>query len=56
MEAAFKVADEVLMQSIKGITEVVTKPALVNVDFNDIMTIMKNGGMAMIGMGETDVR
>ena len=54
IEAAFKVADEVLMQSIKGITEVVTKPALVNLDFNDILTIMKNGGIAMIGIGEAD--
>ena len=52
LEAAFKIADEVLMYRIKGITEVVTKPGLVNVDFNDINTIMKNGGMAMIGMGE----
>ena len=54
LNAAFKVADEVLMQSIKGITEVVTKPALVNLDFNDILTIMKNGGIAMIGIGESD--
>ena len=53
LEAAFKVADEVLMQSIKGITEIITKPGLVNVDFNDIMTIMKNGGVAMIGLGES---
>jgi cell division protein FtsZ len=54
LEAAFKVADEVLMQSIKGIIETVTKPGLVNVDFNDMMTIMKNGGVAMIGIGEAD--
>ncbi|QLH75375.1 MAG: cell division protein FtsZ [Methanomassiliicoccales archaeon] len=54
IEAAFKVADEVLMQSIKGITEVLTKPGLVNVDFNDIMTITKNAGLAMIGLGESD--
>ncbi len=53
LNAAFKVADEVLMQSIKGITEVLTKPGLVNVDFNDINVIMKNGGLAMIGMGES---
>jgi cell division protein FtsZ len=53
IEAAFKVADEVLMQSIKGITEVLTKPGLVNVDFNDIMTIMKGAGLAMIGIGES---
>jgi len=54
LEAAFKVADEVLMQSIKGITEVITKPGLVNVDFNDMLTIMRNGGVAMIGLGEGD--
>lgn len=54
IEAAFRVADEVLMQSIKGITEIITKPALVNVDFNDMMTIMENGGVAMIGIGESD--
>lgn len=54
LEAAFRVADEVLVFGIKGITEVITKPGLVNVDFNDINTIMKDGGMAMIGMGESD--
>jgi cell division protein FtsZ len=54
VNAAFKVADEVLMRSIKGITEVVTKPGLVNLDFNDIKTIMKSGGVAMIGLGESD--
>lgn len=52
LEAAFKVADEMLVYGIKGITEIVTKPGLVNVDFNDIATIMKDGGVAMIGMGE----
>lgn len=54
LNAAFKVADEVLMRSIKGITEVVTKPGLVNLDFNDIKTIMRGGGVAMIGLGESD--
>jgi cell division protein FtsZ len=54
LNAAFKVADEVLMRSIKGITEIVTKPGLVNLDFNDIKTIMKSGGVAMIGLGESD--
>ena len=54
LEAAFRVADEVLMESIKGLTEIITKPGLVNLDFNDVMTIMKNGGVAMIGMGEAD--
>jgi cell division protein FtsZ len=54
LEAAFRVADEVLMESIKGLTEIITRPGLVNLDFNDVMTIMKNGGVAMIGMGEAD--
>jgi cell division protein FtsZ len=54
LEAAFKVADEVLMQSIKGITEAITVPGLVNVDYNDLLTIMKNGGVAMIGLGDSD--
>ncbi len=54
INAAFKVADEVLMRSIKGITEVVTKPGLVNLDFNDIKTIMRGGGVAMIGLGESE--
>jgi len=54
INAEFKVADEVLMRSIKGITEVVTKPGLVNLDFNDIRTIMRGGGVAMIGLGESE--
>ncbi len=54
IDAAFKVADEVLMQCIKGMTEIITKPGLVNLDYSDLMTIMKGGGVAMIGMGESD--
>ncbi|MDH4123167.1 MAG: cell division protein FtsZ [Thermoplasmata archaeon] len=54
LNSAFKVADEVLVRAIKGITEVVTKPGLVNLDFNDIKTVMKAGGVAMIGLGESD--
>ena len=51
---AFKVADEVLMRSIKGLTEMITMPGLVNLDYNDLKTIMEGGGVAMIGMGESD--
>jgi len=54
LNAAFKVADEVLMKSIKGLTEVITRPGLVNLDFNDLKTIMKGAGVAMIGLGESD--
>jgi len=52
LSAAFKFADEVLMRAIKGITETITKPGLVNLDFNDVRTIMTHAGVAMIGMGE----
>ncbi len=51
---AFKVSDEILVNAVKGITELVTKPGLVNLDFADIKAVMGTGGMAMIGMGESD--
>jgi cell division protein FtsZ len=54
INAAFKVADEVLLRSIKGITEMITKPGLVNLDFADLKTVLKRGGVAMIGIGESD--
>ena len=54
VEQAFKVADEVLMRSVKGITELVTTPGMVNVDFADVETVMASGGVAMIGFGESD--
>jgi len=54
IEKAFRVADEVLMEAIKGITEIVTKPGLVNLDFSDVRTVMKEGGVALIGLGESD--
>jgi cell division protein FtsZ len=52
LDAAFKVADEVLMRAVKGITEMVTKPGLVNLDFADLRAVLQSGGMAMIGLGE----
>lgn len=54
INAAFKVADEVLMRSIKGITEMITMPGLVNLDFADLKTVMKRGGVALIGLGEAE--
>ncbi len=51
---AFKVADEILVNAVKGITEIITKPGLVNRDFADIRAIMRDGGIAMIGMGDSD--
>lgn len=53
VNAAFKVADEVLTNAVKGITEMITKPGLINLDFADLKTILKRGGAAMIGLGES---
>ncbi len=54
ISTAFKVADEILVNAVKGIAELVTKPGLVNLDFADIRAVMGSGGLAMIGMGESD--
>lgn len=54
IQTAFKVADSVLARSIRGITEIITRPGLVNLDFNDLRTIMKGGGVALIGIGESE--
>lgn len=54
LHTAFKVADEILTNSVKGIAELVTKAGLVNLDFADIRTVMGNGGVALIGVGESD--
>ena len=54
LHTAFKVADEILTNSVKGIAELVTKTGLVNLDFADIKTVMGKGGVAMIGVGESD--
>lgn len=53
LDQAFKVADEILMESLKGLTEIITRPGLVNLDYSDIQTIMHEGGVAMIGIGDS---
>ncbi len=54
LQTAFKVADEILTNAVKGITELVTKSGLVNLDFADVKAVMMNGGVSLIGMGEAD--
>jgi len=54
LHTAFKVADEILTNAVKGIAELVTRAGLVNLDFADIRTVMGNGGVALIGVGESD--
>ncbi len=54
LPTAFKVADEILTNAVKGIIELVTSSGLVNLDFADIRAIMADGGVSLIGMGESD--
>jgi cell division protein FtsZ len=51
---AFKVADQVLANMIKGIVETISAPSLINLDFADFKTIVKRGGVAVVGVGESD--
>ncbi len=55
LHTAFKISDEILTNAVKGVTELVTSSGLVNLDFADIKTVMVNGGVSLIGMGESDV-
>lgn len=48
---AFRVADSVLGQAVQGISDIITIPGLINVDFADVRTIMKDAGSALMGMG-----
>ncbi len=54
LQTAFKVADEILTNAVKGTTELVTKSGLVNLDFADVKAVMSNGGVSLMGMGESD--
>ncbi len=49
---AFQLADDVLYQGISGITDLITSPGMINLDFSDIKTVMKNMGQAMMGNAE----
>lgn len=49
---AFRIADGVLHQAVQGVTDLILRPGLVNVDFADVRTIMSNAGSAIMGIGE----
>ncbi|MEW6755054.1 MAG: cell division protein FtsZ [Candidatus Latescibacterota bacterium] len=51
LQEAFFRADEVLMQATRGITDLITVPGMINLDFNDVKTIVANGGDAIMGVG-----
>ena len=54
LHTAFKIADEILTNAVKGVTELVTVAGLVNLDFADVKAVMVDGGVSLIGMGESD--
>ncbi|WP_324736369.1 cell division protein FtsZ [Thermococcus sp. SY098] len=54
LSAAFRFADEIIARMVKGITETIKLPSIVNIDFADVYSVMKNGGAALIGIGESD--
>ncbi|MGE5123818.1 MAG: cell division protein FtsZ [Acidobacteriaceae bacterium] len=58
LQDAFKVADDVLRQGVQGISELITVPGLINLDFADVRTIMSEGGAALmaVGMGHGEER
>ena len=51
IETAFRVADDVLRQGVQGISEVITVPGMINVDFADVRAVMSEGGNALMGIG-----
>jgi len=53
LQAAFRVADDVLRQGIQGISELITVPGLINLDFADVRTIMSEGGAALMAVGRS---
>jgi cell division protein FtsZ len=53
MMEAFKMADDVLRKGVQGITDLITVPGLINLDFADVRTIMQNSGSALMGIGES---
>ena len=50
---AFKVADEVIARTVRGITETITQPSLVNLDYADVRSVMSNKGLSVIAVGES---
>jgi len=56
IEQAFAVANELVSTMIKGIVETITIPSLINLDYADVAAIMKNGDVAVIGIGESDTQ
>lgn len=52
LETAFRLADDILRQSVQGITELITRPGIINVDFANVRNLMKLGGGALMSIGQ----
>ncbi len=53
IDQAFNVSDEIIARAVRGITETITTPSLINLDFADVRAVMSNGGVSMIAVGES---
>lgn len=53
IQDAFKVADEVIARTVRGITETITQPSLINLDYADVRSVMSNQGLSVIAVGES---
>lgn len=54
-DEAYYMADEVLRNAVRGVTEIITRPAAINVDFADVETIVRGAGLAHMGIGEAEI-
>ncbi len=52
IDQAFNIADEIVARAVRGITETITTPSLINLDFADVKSVMNGGGVSMIAVGE----
>ena len=55
LEQTYSVVDQIIAETIKGITETITQPSLINLDYADVRTIMRTGGASLMFVGETDL-
>ncbi|MEW6363743.1 MAG: cell division protein FtsZ [Acidobacteriota bacterium] len=51
LQEAFRIADDVLRQAVQGISDIITKPGVIKVDFADVKTVVQNAGLALMGTG-----
>ncbi|MFZ8803955.1 MAG: cell division protein FtsZ [Candidatus Calescibacterium sp.] len=54
VKESFRIIDDILVRAVKSISDLITQPALINIDFADVRTIMQDKGYALIGAGESD--